>query len=352
MVILFPLAALLAVLRCKGRVQNQYSTALAYMFVVTGGIMGLHRLYFKQLYAGVFIVLFVSILFFNNSANKARLEVSNNKAELVSQEFLLKRVNKSENPNQEEIDKFTANIQTISSKLADVSAQKNMWQDMARYSFYLIVVLLLFDVILLPKTIKRYNQNLQESADIALEKKVADELNKGIDLHFIPDPDKGWFENFSARINHWVGQYIAFWTILAVFVLYYEVVVRYVFNSPTNWAHESMFLIIGAQYMLAGGYALKEKAHVRVDIIYTNLTAKYKALFDIITSVIFFIFILSIVATGWIFFADAWEVKEVSFTEWAVSYWPTKMSIFLGGVLLLLQGVADLLSNIRQYQNQ
>ena len=30
---------------------------------------------------------------------------------------------------------------------------------------------------------------------------------------------------------------------------------RFVFNSPTNWVHESMFLMFGMQYMLCGAFA-------------------------------------------------------------------------------------------------
>ena len=37
---------------------------------------------------------------------------------------------------------------------------------------------------------------------------------------------------------------------------------RFVFNSPTNWVHESMFLMFGMQYILCGAYAYKEDQHV------------------------------------------------------------------------------------------
>ena len=43
------------------------------------------------------------------------------------------------------------------------------------------------------------------------------------------------------RLNVRAGEFVAYWAIISVFVYYYEVVARYVFNSPTNWVHESMF---------------------------------------------------------------------------------------------------------------
>ncbi len=37
---------------------------------------------------------------------------------------------------------------------------------------------------------------------------------------------------------------------------------------------------------------------------------------------------------------------EVSFTEWAIQYWPVKWTIALGALLLLLQGFAILVRDI------
>ena len=70
-----------------------------------------------------------------------------------------------------------------------------------------------------------------------------------------------------------VGRYVAWWAVIAVFVYYYEVIARFVFNSPTNWVHESMFLMFGMQYMLCGAYAYREDQHVRVDVVYAKLSS-------------------------------------------------------------------------------
>jgi len=133
---------------------------------------------------------------------------------------------------------------------------------------------------------------------------------------------------------------------MAVFVYFYEVLARYVFNSPTNWAHEGMFLMFGMQYLLAGGYAAREDAHVRVDIIYEQLSERAKAITDIVTSIFFFIFTVTLLVTGTIFVLDAISVWEVSFTEWSIQYWPVKISITIGALLIILQGVAKLIRDV------
>jgi TRAP-type mannitol/chloroaromatic compound transport system permease small subunit len=107
-----------------------------------------------------------------------------------------------------------------------------------------------------------------------------------------------------------------------------------------------MFLMFGMQYMLSGAYAYKEDQHVRVDVIYTQFSPRGKAIADVVTSVFFFIFICTMLWTGWRFASDAVSLREVSFTEWAVQYWPVKLMIPIGAALLLLQGIAKLIKDI------
>ena len=131
-----------------------------------------------------------------------------------------------------------------------------------------------------------------------------------------------------------------------MFVYYYEVLARYVFNSPTNWVHESMFLMYGMQYMISGAYAYREDQHVRVDVVYSHLSVRGKAIADIVSSVFFFIFTITMLVTGWKFALDAVKNTEISFTEWAVQYWPVKLAIPIGAALIVMQGVSKLVKDI------
>ncbi|MCA0974675.1 TRAP transporter large permease subunit [Halomonas denitrificans] len=160
------------------------------------------------------------------------------------------------------------------------------------------------------------------------------------------------------RISGFAGRYVAYWSLIAPFVFTYEVLMRYAFNSPTNWAHESMTLMFGMQYLLAGAFALREGGHVRVDILYQRAAPLNKAALDLVTSIFFFIFTLALLTTGWRFFSqsvsDVWwfgdsYANEVSFTEWAVQYYPVKFMLFLGALLLLLQGIAQLIRDMQSY---
>jgi TRAP-type mannitol/chloroaromatic compound transport system permease small subunit len=147
-------------------------------------------------------------------------------------------------------------------------------------------------------------------------------------------------------VNVRVGEYVAYWALISVFAYYYEVIARFVFNSPTNWVHESMFLMYGMQYMLCGAYAYREDQHVRVDVFYTKFSPRGKAIADIVTSVFFFIFILTMTWTGARFAMDAVNNNEVSFTEWGIQYWPVKLALPIGAALMAVQGLSKLIKDI------
>jgi TRAP-type mannitol/chloroaromatic compound transport system permease small subunit len=171
--------------------------------------------------------------------------------------------------------------------------------------------------------------------------------------------------------------------VIAVIVYYFEVMSRYVFGSPTNWAHEAMYLMFGMQYLIAGSYAMLTEAHVRVDIFYAPLSKRRKAVVDLLTSVFFFIFAGTLLVTSWIFAFDAiavpsgnslisdwargqiefsevvasWNLAqwtdpnirwgEISVNEWEVPLWPMKWVMVLGGLLLVLQGISKFAHDIR-----
>lgn len=162
-------------------------------------------------------------------------------------------------------------------------------------------------------------------------------------------------------VSGFTGRYVAYWSLIAPFIYCYEVFVRYALNSPTNWAHESMFLMFGMQYLLAGAFALREGGHVRVDILYVRAAPLTRAALDMMTSVFFFIFVLALISTGWNFFAQSVNqevfffgegyANETSFTEWSVQYYPVKFTLALGGVLLLLQGIAQFIKDSQAFRH-
>ncbi len=148
----------------------------------------------------------------------------------------------------------------------------------------------------------------------------------------------GWIE----FLSRWSGRLLAFITPLVIGITVIEVVSRYCFNAPTNWAHESSTLAFGVQYMLSGAYAQYHGQHVNVDVVSHRWAPRTRAIVDSFTSVFFFCFVLVLGYTSWTFFRDSWELREHSSSDWAPAYYPIKLTIPVSCVLLGLQGVAKL----------
>ena len=85
---------------------------------------------------------------------------------------------------------------------------------------------------------------------------------------------------------------------------------------------------------------------MRVDVIYAQFSRRGKAIADILTSVFFFIFTVTLLVTSLRFALDAVSVGEHSFTEWGIQYWPVKLTMPIGAALIVLQGLSKLIKDI------
>ena len=150
------------------------------------------------------------------------------------------------------------------------------------------------------------------------------------------------------KISQWSGWAFSTLCIVLVAVLTVEVFMRYVLNSPTQYSYEiasSMGVAIGA-----GGlaYTHLHRGHVRVDVLWKNLPPKGRAIADIIGAFIF-LFPLFIFLT-WM--SASWAQQSIieheimTTTYWYPPAWPTRSILALGFLLLLPQGVAEVLRNI------
>lgn len=148
-------------------------------------------------------------------------------------------------------------------------------------------------------------------------------------------------------INTWCAR-IAAWLILPIFALLMaDVVMRYVIGSAAIWTAELAQLVFGVYAVIAGGYLLAERGHVNVDIIYGRYGPKRKAQIDLATSFLCFLFLAVLIWQG----TDmAWESAaklETSSSIWDPQIWPVKVAIPVAGVLLLLQAIVRVVSDIR-----
>ena len=350
--LLFPVVAMYLVKRQRQQgVPRGPSLFIAYLFWFCSGFMGLHRFYLRSMWGFAFIPIFLLILHVSDTIRDHREDVSRTHS---AYETSLAELNRAKIPEgtqptpaiTERLQKAKAAEAQAKTEALNEVKEMDRWLGYSRWLAILMAVLLLVDAVLLPGLVRRANQReALERASKAPEVAIPDV--PAIGTH--EDPTLHFHTKITDKlewVNVRVGEFVAYWALISVFVYYYEVIARYVFNSPTNWVHESMFLMYGMQYMLCGAYAYREDQHVRVDVIYTKFSPRGKAIADIITSVFFFIFILTMAWTGSRFALDAINNNEVSFTEWGIQYWPVKLMLPIGAALMALQGLSKLIKDI------
>jgi TRAP-type mannitol/chloroaromatic compound transport system permease small subunit len=343
--VVFPLIAWAMVAHTRNHPDDgKANNFLAYLFWLFAGFLGMHRFYLKSLWGFVYLPLFVVVVWGGHLLGDARENLSKARQDV---EFATRAIDRAkpaasrgDAAGQRRLADAEARLATGKTGYAAAEAEIDHANLVMRIAAGLSLVLLLIDAFLIPGLVRRARAIEPPPAISTVEPHLVED----------PPPDVPGVAGALARgidtLVRVLGELVSYWAVLAVFAYYFEVIGRYVFNSPTNWVHESTFLMFGMQYMIAGAYAYRGESHVRVDLIYSKLSTRGKAICDLIGSVFFFIFIGTLAWTGGIFAADAVRGGEVSFTEWGIQYWPVKLTIPIGATLLLLQGIARVIKDI------
>ena len=148
-------------------------------------------------------------------------------------------------------------------------------------------------------------------------------------------------------ISNFAGKAIAWLIVPMVGVLFYEVIVRK-FWQPTMWANDIATMCYGAHFFLAGAYTLHLQKHIRTDFFSKNWSLKTQVRMDIAQYLL--IFLPGMVIFTWVswgYAAESWDLKEALMTTWRPpAYW-YKSVIPLASILILLQGLAEVLKCVK-----
>ena len=122
----------------------------------------------------------------------------------------------------------------------------------------------------------------------------------------------------------------------------YAVLMRYVFNSPPLWSLELNINLLCIVIFLSGGYVLFRDSHIRVDLIYTRLSIRGRAIIDLVSFVLVAVFCVALIVKGLdiALAAHAYGRHSLYSMGWPVA--PLMMMVPIGGLLLLLQSLIKL----------
>lgn len=125
----------------------------------------------------------------------------------------------------------------------------------------------------------------------------------------------------------------------------YEVFSRYALNAPTIWAFELGYMLTGANFLIGTAYTLRERGHIRIDILYNHLPARTRAVIDVVGYVFLFLpAAMWLDIALWKYALSAFKSQELSGqSAWNPVIWPFRLVFFSGFLLLTLQGIAELI---------
>ena len=150
------------------------------------------------------------------------------------------------------------------------------------------------------------------------------------------------------RMGHAMG-----WLMLALVLLVTgDVISRYFFSTGAVVIQEAEWWMFSIIFLLCAGYTALYNEHVRVDLIYSKLPRKWQNITDLVLAFVFlFPLCIMLIGTSFWYIRDSWAVGEISADPGGMCcYYVLKAMIPLGFFLLMLQGVVQIHSIIRELQ--
>ncbi|MCA0933959.1 TRAP transporter small permease subunit [Vibrio alginolyticus] len=147
-------------------------------------------------------------------------------------------------------------------------------------------------------------------------------------------------------LTRFSGHIAAFLVLPLIGALVFEVFSRYIFDTPTLWAFEISYMVMGAIFMLGIANALRLGQHVSVDVVTLKLSSRVNAAVRSICYLMFLPIVCWISLELYLYFYEAFESNERSGrSAWNPVMWPVYFVWFVGLTTLSLQIFAELLKS-------
>lgn len=145
------------------------------------------------------------------------------------------------------------------------------------------------------------------------------------------------------------GGIFSFLFAIATAVSIYEIIVRYFFNAPTIWAHETVIALIAACYLYGGMQCLAADKHIRIGLIYFGTSGGTRRLLDFVNGLLALFFAVAIAYAAYTMVDKAWWTPQGEFRlERSGSAWNPitpaliKMALLVTSIVLAVQSLGHI----------
>lgn len=163
-------------------------------------------------------------------------------------------------------------------------------------------------------------------------------------------------------LDRWIvklGDTVTWLYVVAVLISFYEVIMRYFFNSPTVWVHETTTAIVGMAMAYGGIYCFSNDSHISVTLVRDLFPKKWQKRIAIFVDCLVLVFAVGGSYAMYYMASRAVLTPAGDFYMQRSgsamnSYWPTitKLFILFVFLILVLQAFLHLLKKIRNYREE
>jgi TRAP-type mannitol/chloroaromatic compound transport system permease small subunit len=147
------------------------------------------------------------------------------------------------------------------------------------------------------------------------------------------------------RVSGFFGAVAAFLCLAMIGVVFFDVVARYAFRGGSLALQELEWHLFAAMFLLGAAYAMREDAHVRVDVFYAHMSTKRRAWVDLLGTLFLVLPVCTVILYGSIDFVGyAYSIGESSADPGGLPHrFIIKAALPLGYALVVLQSLAVVL---------
>jgi TRAP-type mannitol/chloroaromatic compound transport system permease small subunit len=158
--------------------------------------------------------------------------------------------------------------------------------------------------------------------------------------------------NLIDRFTAAIGRLVSWLVLLMVLLSAFNAVARYLgrflgTNLSSNAYLEGQWYLFSLVFLLGASYALQQDAHVRVDVLFARFSEKVRHWINIAGTLLLLVpFSVFVLWSSWPVVRNSWAIREVSPDPGGLPRWPLKPFILVCFVLLLVQGVSELIKEV------
>ena len=154
--------------------------------------------------------------------------------------------------------------------------------------------------------------------------------------------------NLIDNINAKIGKFFSWLLLFMVILTCIIVILRYIFSIGFIWMQELVRFFYAIVFLACAAYTLVEDEHVRVDIIYSNLSLIGKSIVNTIGTILFLLPVcFATLYYSFNYIVNSWMQLEGSLEERGLhAVYILKSFIWIFAIMLIFQGLSIIRKNL------